>query len=284
MIAAALIVFRESLEAALFVGIIAAATRGLPGRTRWLAAGVFAGILGAAALAAGAEQIGSMADGIGQDLVNVAILTLALLMLAWHCIWVSTHGHEMTQDARNLGSSVREGRRTPRALIAAVTLAVLREGAETVLFVTGLTTGAAGDTVGMLAGAALGLAAGVAVGVLIYLGLSRVKPHQLFSVTNAFILVLAAAIASQLARALQQAGLVNAWSQALWDSSRFLSAESPGGVLLHALAGYDPRPSGLQLVFYLGTLIVIGLATRQVRRLQRRRVQPIDARLRGQAT
>ena len=138
MIAAALIVFRESLEAALFVGIIAAATRGLSGRTTWLVGGVVAGILGAAALAAGADQIGAWADGIGQDLVNAVILGVALLMLAWHCIWVSTHGQEMTRDARSLGSSVREGRRTPRALIVAVALAVLREGAETVLFVTGL--------------------------------------------------------------------------------------------------------------------------------------------------
>jgi high-affinity iron transporter len=35
MFAAALIVFRETLEAALFVGIIAAATKQLPQRGRW---------------------------------------------------------------------------------------------------------------------------------------------------------------------------------------------------------------------------------------------------------
>lgn len=282
MIAAALIVFRESLEAALFVGIIAAATRGLSGRTTWLVGGVLAGILGAAALAAGADQIGAWADGIGQDLVNAVILGVALLMLAWHCIWVSTHGQEMTRDARSLGSSVREGRRTPRALIVAVALAVLREGAETVLFVTGLTAGTPGDTGSMFAGAGLGLAAGVAVGILIYFGLSHVKPHRLFAVTNAFILVLAAAIASQLARALAQAGLVNIGSDALWDTSRFLPSDSPVGVLLHALAGYDAQPTGLQLAFYLGTLIIIGVSTRLVRK-QQLRGQPIDERLRRQA-
>ena len=281
MIAAALIVFRESLEAALFVGIIAAATRGLAGRTTWLVGGVLAGILGAGALAAGADQIGAWADGIGQDLVNAVILSVALLMLAWHCIWVSTHGQQMTRDARMLGSSVREGSRTPRALIVAVALAVLREGAETVLFVTGLTAGTQGDAGSMVAGAALGLAAGVAVGILIYFGLSHIKPHRLFAVTNAFILVLAAAIASQLARALAQAGLVNIGSDALWDTSRFLPSDSPVGVLLHALAGYDARPSGLQLAFYVGTLVMIGVATRLVRKQLRE--QPIDERLRRQA-
>ncbi|HXE49360.1 MAG TPA: FTR1 family protein, partial [Ramlibacter sp.] len=63
MLAAALIVFRESLEAALFVGIVAAATRQLPGRTRWLAAGVGIGLLGALGLALTAQNVSSWFDG-----------------------------------------------------------------------------------------------------------------------------------------------------------------------------------------------------------------------------
>jgi high-affinity iron transporter len=283
MFATALIVFRESLEAALFVGIVAAATRGLAGRGSWLAGGVLAGVIGALALAAGADKIGALADGIGQDLVNVGILTAALAMLAWHCIWVSTHGKEMSQEARQLGSSVRAGQRTPRALMIAVALAVLREGAETVLFVAGLTTGTASSGLEMVSAVLLGLAGGVALGALIYFGLSRVKPHNLFAVTNAFILVLAAAIASQLARALAQSGLVDLWSSAVWDTSRLLPSESPVGVLLHALAGYDARPSGLQLVFYVGTLLIVGIATREVRRRHHERSHPQGESLRPRA-
>jgi high-affinity iron transporter len=204
-------------------------------------------------------------------------------MLAWHCIWVSTHGKEMSQEARQLGSSVRAGQRTPRALMIAVTLAVLREGAETVLFVAGLTTGTASSGLEMVSAVLLGLAGGVALGALIYFGLSRVKPHNLFAVTNGFILVLAAAIASQLARALAQSGLVDTWSSAVWDTSRLLPSESPVGVLLHALAGYDARPSGLQLAFYIGTLLIVGFATREVRRRQHERCEPQREALRPRA-
>jgi high-affinity iron transporter len=271
MFATALIVFRETLEAALFVGIVAAATRGVAGRARWLAIGVGVGVLGAVALAAGADKISALADGIGQDLVNVGILSLALAMLAWHCIWVSTHGQEMSMDARRLGTSVREGSSAPRALTVAVALAVLREGAETVLFVAGLASGAAADSQSMVLAAAMGLAGGVVLGLLIYFGLSRVKPQHLFSVTNVLIVVLAAAIASQLARALAQSGLVQLWSEPVWDSSRLLATDSPVGVVLHALAGYDATPSGLQLAFYVGTLLLIGFATHQVRQHQRQR-------------
>jgi high-affinity iron transporter len=270
MFATALIVFRETLEAALFVGIIAAATRGLAGRTRWLSGGVLAGVAGALGLAAGADRIAALADGIGQDLMNVGILSVALAMLAWHCIWVSTHGHEMSRDAKQLGSSVSKGARAPRALMVAVALAVLREGAETVLFVAGLTSGNPGVADGMLAGAGLGLAGGSAIGILLYFGLSRVKPQHLFAVTNGLIVLLAAAIASQLAKALAQSGLTELWTATLWDTSSFLRPESALGVLLHALVGYDARPSGLQLAFYVATVLFITIATRQVQLRQRR--------------
>lgn len=150
MFSTGLIVFRETLEAALFIGIVAAATRGVAGRSRWLSGGVLLGVLGALMLAAAAEQVSAWADGVGQDLVNAGILGLAFAMLAWHCIWVSTHGREMSRQARDLGQAVRAGARAPWVLAAAVSLSVLREGAETVLFVSGLTAGqsqSAGQTV-----------------------------------------------------------------------------------------------------------------------------------------
>ena len=263
MFGAALIVFRESLEAALFVGIIAAATRGLPGRARWLSGGIAAGSLGALTLALMADRVSAWADGIGQDLLNVAILSIALTMLIWHCVWVSTHGREMASDARRLGASVQHGQRPPWALFVAVALAVLREGAETVLFVAGYLTGSgqAGSS-GMLLGSGLGLAAGVATGGLMYAGLSRIPAQRLFAVTNVLIALLAAAIASQLARALAQAGLVDRWSTPLWDSSGFVDGSSALGAALRALVGYDARPSGLQLVCYIGVLMIIVFGTR----------------------
>lgn len=262
MLAAALIVFRESLEAALFVGIIAAATRTLTQRGRWLGAGVTLGVLGALLLAALAERIASWADGIGQDLLNVGILALALLMLLWHCIWVSTHGREMALEARRLSQSVSSGAQPAWALLVVVALSVLREGAETVLFVAGSATGADLGAASVLAGSALGLLGGVTVGAALYAGLSRIPVQRLFAVTNVMVALLAAAIASQLAHALAQAGLVERWSEPLWDSTALLDGNSLPGAFLHALVGYDARPSGLQLACYGAVLLLIGTGTR----------------------
>lgn len=268
MFAASLIVFRETLEAALFVGIIAAATKQLPQRGRWLAGGVAAGVAGALLLALSAEQVGAWADGIGQDLVNIGILTVALSMLVWHCVWVSTHGRQMAMDARQLGASVRGGQRKPWVLFVAVTLAVLREGAETVLFVAGSLTGGGGQvgSASVLLACALGLSAGAAVGIGLYAGLSRIPTQRLFAATNVLIALLAASIASQLARALAQAGLVERGTAPLWDSSAWLASDSALGALLHALVGYDARPSAMQLGFYVAVLASIYMGTRLVMR------------------
>ena len=90
MFGSAIIVFRESLEAALLIGIIAAATRGLTGRNLWLAIGIGAGLGGALVVAGLTETIAEMAEGAGQELFNAAILGIAVLMLGWHNIWMAT--------------------------------------------------------------------------------------------------------------------------------------------------------------------------------------------------
>ena len=274
MLGVAIIVFRETLEAALFVGIIAAATRGLAGRSRYLGAGVLLGAVGALALAAAAGRISAWADGIGQDLVNAAILGIALVMLTWHCVWVSNQGAQAAADARALGSAFGRGRRKPWALLVVVALSVLREGAETVLFVAGYASGA--NQGGAVPGALIGVLCGTAVGLLLYAGLARVPVRQMFAVTNVLVQLFAASIASQLARALAQAGLFNAWGQTLWDSSGWLSMDSPMGTLVHALAGYEAQPTGLQLAFYALTLILLLGGARWVQAQQRRSIGPVS--------
>lgn len=280
MFAAALIVFRESLEAALFVGIVAAATQQVPGRARWLAAGVGAGVLGAILLALSAQQLSELFDGIGQDVANIAVLSVALAMLLWHCIWVSAHSREMVAQARQLGSSVQQGQRTPWALLAAVALAVLREGAETVLFVGGALTGAATvQPAEVMAACAIGLLLGVGAGAVIYGGLSRLPTRHVFTTTNVLIAILAGSIASQLVKSLAQAGFIERGTAPLWDTSAVLAPESALGTLLHALAGYDARPSAAQLAAYAAVLLLIYSGTRWMRRTQvaQNRRQPAAA-------
>jgi len=97
MLATLLIVFREVIEAGLIVGIVLAATQGVPRRGLWVTYGVIAGFLGACLVAAFAGEIGSLFAGSGQEIFDASILLLAVCMLTWHNVWMAGHGRQMAQ-------------------------------------------------------------------------------------------------------------------------------------------------------------------------------------------
>ena len=257
MFAAALIVFRESLEAALIISIMAAATRGIPARGRWMLAGVVAGLCGATIVAAGMGAMSDMAEGMGQELFNAAVLILAVGMLAWHNIWMSVHGREMAAKAQSAARSVKEGTRECSVIFIVIALAVLREGSETVLFLYSLATSSEDGLRTTIGGGLSGLAAGSLVGVLLYAGLLRIPLRWFFSITGVLVMLLAASMASQAARFLIQADLLPSYGSPLWDTSDTLSQTSPLGLLLHGLIGYEAQPAGMQIISYVIVLLAI---------------------------
>ena len=258
MLATAIIVFREVLEAALIVGIIAAATRAIPGRNRWLAAGIAAGLAGAALVALGTERIAELASGVGQELFNATVLGIAVVMLAWHNLWMSSHGAALAASARGVGGEIRDGRRECSVLLIVVGLAVLREGSETVLFLYGIAASDGGASLSMLAGGLAGIATGIAVGYAVYAGLLRVPLRWFFTATGILVLFLAAGMASQAARFLIQADVLPSLAAPLWDTSALLPQTSIPGTLLRSLIGYEDRPAGMQIVFFVLVFVVIG--------------------------
>ena len=257
MFATAIIVFREVLEAALIIGIIAAATRTVPNSKRWLAAGVLSGLAGAGIVATFTDVIGSLASGIGQEIFNAIVLGIAVLMLAWHNIWMSSHGAALAADAKSVGKSIADGKRECSILLVIVGLAVLREGSETVLFLYGIAASNEGGQSSMLLGGMLGMLAGIGLGYTVYAGLLRVPMRWFFSATGILVLLLAAGMASQAANFLIQADLLPSLASPLWDTSAVLPQNSLPGMLLHSLIGYDARPAGMQIVFYLSALLAI---------------------------
>lgn len=262
MLSAAIIVFREVLEASLIIGIIAAATRGLPTRGLWLSWGIATGLVGSMVVAGLAGELASQFDGMGQELFSAAVLALAVLMLAWHNIWMSSHAKELARDARTLGAAVAAGEREIHLMALVVALAVLREGSETVLFAYSLFIDGQNSVSAVVLGTLYGLGAGAAVGFALYAGLLRVPARWFFAATSGLILLLAAALSSQLARILIQADLLPSLASPIWDTSGFISDPSPVGTLLKTLVGYEATPAGMQVVFYLLTLTLIAAGMR----------------------
>ena len=265
MLQALIIVLREVLEAALIIGIVMAASRGVPKRGLWVLAGVAAGVLGSIVVAGFAEAIAMALEGVGQEIFNAGVLLLATGMLGWHNVWMKSHGRELSQHMRSVGQAVSAGLRPLSMLLVVVGLAVLREGSEIVLFLYGI---AAGGTTPLLlwAGSFLGLVGGAALGALMYFGLLRIPTRHLFTVTSWMILLLAAGMASQAAGFLVQAGVLPGLIEPVWNTSAWLPENGPIGAVLHALLGYDDQPSAMQIIFFAVVFAIIATLMRWVDR------------------
>jgi high-affinity iron transporter len=265
MFGTAVIVFREVLEAALIIGIVAAATHNVPRSRGWLFAGLVAGLVGAGTVAVFTDVIGAFASGMGQELFNAGVLGIAVVMLAWHNIWMSSHGAALAASARAVGGDIRDGRSECSVLLLIVGLAVLREGSETVLFLYGIAASEHGQS-SMMLGGLIGMSLGVTAGYMVYAGLLRMPLRWFFTATSVLVLLLAAGMASQSAHFLIQADLLPSLAAPLWDTSAALPEKGVPGMLLHSLIGYDSRPDGMQLVFYIIALVTIGTGMKWAKR------------------
>jgi high-affinity iron transporter len=271
MLGALVIVFREVIEAGLIVGIVLAATRGVPTRGRWVTAGILAGLVGAALVAIFAGAISQAFEGAGQELFNATVLGIAVVMLMWHNAWMARHGREIAEEMRTVGHAVSEGAKPLTALAVVVGLAVLREGSEVVLFLYGIfASGTSG--LDLLAGGMLGIAAGAAFTGLTYFGLLAIPNRHIFSVTSWLIALLAAGMAAQAVQFLNNAGLAIVLERTVWDTSWLLSDGSLFGKLMHTLIGYTERPTELQLMTYIATLFAMFLLMRFARPTPRQRI------------
>jgi high-affinity iron transporter len=266
MLASLIIVFREVFEAGLIVGIVLAATRGIARRGVFIAGGVGAGVIGAALVAAFAGALSDALAGRGQEVFNAAILSLAVVMLGWHNLWMASHGREMAREMKAMGHAVAAGEKSLVAMAMVVAIAVLREGAEVVLFLYGIAASSGEGWPLLIVGGVLGIVLGAAVSCLLYLGLVAIPVHRLFTVTSWLIALVAAGMAGQAAAILAGIDLIPSWGYQLWDTSWLLPQDSLAGRALHALVGYSDRPMGVQLVAYLATLATLAIGARLIER------------------
>lgn len=281
MLAALLIVFREVLEAGLVVGVVLAATEGIRGRGLFITGGLVAGVLGSGLLALFADQISGLFEGSGQDVLNAAILSVAVVMLVWTVVWMASHGREMVAEMKAVGRDVKEGRKPLVALAVVVGMAVLREGVEIVLFTYGIVATGAEAAQDVVLGAGLGLLGGALVSFVLYRGLVAIPLKHLFKVTAVLITLLAAGLSAQVVGILQDAGFIQSLADPVWNSSWLLADDSAVGRVLRTLVGYRAEPTGMQLIAYALTVAVIvalsALVNGHIARAKPQAVKPAGA-------
>jgi high-affinity iron transporter len=255
VLAALIIVFREVFEAGLIIGIVLAVTGSVPHRNRWIVGGVLAGALAACVVAAFAGALSQLFAGMGQELFNAAILSVAVMMLTWHNVWMARHGREIAGEMRAVGQAVADGTKSLLALAVVVGVAVLREGSEVALFLYGIIASDGGSALSLAIGGIIGLALGAAVCLLTYFGLMRIPPRKLFATTTVLITLLAAGMAAQAVAFLESANWLTSLDTVVWDSGWLLSDKSIAGRAMHTLIGYTDQPTEMQLLVYVAILL-----------------------------
>lgn len=250
-----LIMFREGVEAALIVGIIASYLN-RTGRGAWMPV-VWIGIFLALAFSLGVGAILELAavefPQKAQELFEAAIGLVAVSVLTSMVFWMRKAARSIKAELHDsIDAAFAAPNRRGFGLIAMVFLAVAREGVESVFFLLAAFQQAdAYAPLGALAGVVL---AGF-VGYGVYAGSVRLDLRRFFRWTGAFILIVAAGLLANSVNALHEAGLWNRWQDVVFDISGLLPADSPLGTVLSGIFGYIDAPTVSELVAYVGFLV-----------------------------
>jgi high-affinity iron transporter len=243
-----IIVLREVLEAALLMSVFLASARFLQTRNRWVVAAISAGLVGACVYGYLLDPVSELFDGVGQEVVNAFLQFGAFALL----VLIVFH---IPRRVRNLNNSAAM---IVSLMAVTVALAITREGAEILVYISGFWS--MSDFFSAVAmGSVIGACIGFSVGVLIYY-LLLAQPFKHALPTSVLLLhLIGAGMASQATRLLIQADWISA-SGAVWDTSHILSEQSLTGQLLYALIGYEASPSLVEVIAYVGSLLLVAAA------------------------
>lgn len=267
MVAAALLAFREGLEAALILGVVLGVLRRL-GRTDqekmvWLGAG----LAGLTSLAAGIGfyALGISFEGRAEEIFEGVAMLFAAGVLTWMIFWMERQGRAiqagLEQDVRQAASS--GGRWT---IFSLAFIAVFREGIELALFLTAAAfTATAGATV---TGAVIGLVAVLVVGWLLFTTTTRLNIQTFFRVTSILLIFFAAGLVAHGVHELNEAAVIPGIVEHVWDVNPILHEDSAVGQILKVMFGYNGNPSLTEVAAYLGYWAVVLVVLRW------RRTQP----------
>ena len=269
------IVWRESVEALLVVGILyawlnngdATARRGLP----YLWGGVAAGIAMAVALGAALLGFSELLSGDAQTYFQIGMVLIAAVLIVQMVFWMRKHGRTLKRD---METSLKANSETGNwwGVFLLVALAIAREGSETAVFLYGIGMGEQDASRGALIFAgAIGFALAFLTFYLLQLGGKIFSWRRFFQVTEIILLLLAAGLLLTGVEKLLDLLLESSdWFSSLefassltapvWDTSWLLSDSSTFGSLVSTLTGYRARPALMSVVIYAIYWLVVSSA------------------------
>jgi high-affinity iron transporter len=260
------IVWRESIEALLVIGILYAWIKAHPhGATgmKYLWAGVLGGLLLAGVLGASMMGVGSLLGEVALERFQVVLMILAAGLITQMVFWMKRHGRQM--------KSTLEGRLAEAANWGAVALiaalAVAREGAETVVFLYGSGMGQQGEALWQFVlGATLGLGLALFTFFLLANGGRFLSWKRFFAVSEVILLLLACGMLVGATEKMIDFGWLPTLLDPVWDSAFLLDDQLAVGKVLATFAGYRAHPALMLVMIVAAYWSAVLLWSKRARR------------------
>ena len=261
MLAAALITFREGLEAALIVGIVLGylVRIGQARQLRYAWAGVFAAVLVSVVATLGLQVVGASLEEPYEQIFEGSMMLLAVVILTWMIFWMRYQGRFMKRELEHqVQSTLATG--ATLGIFGLAFVAVFREGIETALFLSA--SAFASDAAATWMGSIIGLGLAIAAGYAVYVMSVRLDLRKFFDVTSVLLLIFAAGLFAHALHEFQEIGWLPILTQQAWNLQNVLANDSTLGSVLRALVGYNDSPTMLEVVGYVMYWVVVLVGVR----------------------
>lgn len=252
----AIVVFRECMEISFLLGVILAVTKPIKNSRTYIILGSMLGVFLAGVFAMFARSVAESFGGIGDELFDSCVILITAAVISWTVVWMQGYTKKIRKDLGKLSEKINAGDASQFMLVVVVAMAILREGAEIILFVYSISSAGNIDGNSYVLGLGAGAFAGLAVGTILYQGLIRFAGKYIFTISTILLTLIAAGLASEAAGILTSSGIIELFSEQLWDSSWLVDNNSITGKVLNITIGYDSRPNGMQIAFYLATILL----------------------------
>ena len=262
MIPAYLLALREGLEAALIIGVVFGTLRKINREELkpvvWI--GVGGAILVSFVVAAVLHLVGVSLEGRAEAIFEGVAMLLAAGILTWMIFWMRDQASNLSAV---LASDVTRAALQSGAwtLFLVAFLAVVREGIELALFLTA--TSLSAGTQATLIGAALGLITVIVLAWAFFSSLIKLNVAQFFNVTSVLLVIFAAGLVAHGIHEFNEAGIIPAVVEHLWDINFILDEDSYLGLILKTLVGYNGNPSLTEVLAYVAYYVSLFLYLRR---------------------
>ena len=266
MISSFIITFRETLEAALIIGIVLSYLVKIR-QTKYnnvIYLGVISGIV---ASVVGAWIFITVAGGFTgrvEEIFEGITMLIGALLLTSMILWMMKQKHVAKELENKVDRELTEAHRF--GLFMLVFISVLREGIETVIFL-----GAASfiSTENNLLGALVGIIIAILLGYAIFVGSMKINLKRFFNITSVLLILFAAGLVAHGIHEFEEAKIIPSVIEHVWNINPILNESGYFGSILKGLFGYNGNPSLVEVLSYIIYLFLVFVLWKNIDRVHK---------------